>query len=76
MGARLELFVRILLAIVLEIIIKLWKIWVGICWVLQFLMVLVTGKRNSTLYKHIEKYFKFYVKSYEYLWMLTDKRPL
>ena len=76
MGARLELFIRILMAFVLGFIIGFWGIWAGICWVLQLFVILLTGKRNQALHKHIEKFFKFYMKSYEYLWLLTDKRPL
>ncbi|NCS71287.1 MAG: DUF4389 domain-containing protein [Candidatus Aenigmarchaeota archaeon] len=40
MGIRLELFIRILLSFVLGVIIGFWAIWAGICWCLQFLIIL------------------------------------
>jgi len=76
MGARLELFIRILMAFVLGTIVGLWGIWAGICMFLQWWIILFTGNRNRELHKHIDKWFRFYIKSYEYLYLLTDKRPL
>ena len=76
MGARLELFIRIVMTWVLGIILSVWGIWSGICMFLQWWIILFTGKRNQDLHKHIEKWFKFFVKSQEYLNLLTDKRPL
>ncbi|MBL7169485.1 MAG: DUF4389 domain-containing protein [Candidatus Aenigmarchaeota archaeon] len=76
MGARLELFIRILMAFVLGIIIGIWRIWATICMFLQWWIILITGKRNQNLHSHIKKWYEFYVKSYEYLYLLTDKRPL
>jgi len=76
MGARLELFIRILMVWILGIILGFWGIWAGICMFLQWWIILITGERNKTLHQHIEKWYKFFVKSHEYLNLLTDKRPL
>ena len=76
MGARLELLVRIPMTFVLGFIIWLWGIWACICMFLQWWIILITGKRNQGLHKHIEKWFEFYMNSQQYLNLLTDKRPL
>lgn len=76
MGARVELFVRIVLMFILEIILGFWSIVVALFWILQFLVILVTGKRNRWLHGQIERYFKFLVKCKEYFLLLTDKRPI
>lgn len=76
MGARLELLIRIPMSWVLGIIIGFWGIWAGICMFLQWWVILITGKRNQGLHNHIEKWFEFYIKSQQYLSLLTDKRPL
>jgi len=76
MGARVELLVRILLMIVLGIVLSLWGIWIGICWVIQFFYILVTGKRSKFFNQQIKNYFNFWVKCQEYFLLLTDKRPV
>ena len=76
MGARIELFVRIILICVLEVVLGLWALAVCVFWVLQFLVILISGKRNGWLHKQIERYFKFLVKCKEYFLLLTDKRPI
>jgi hypothetical protein len=76
MGARIELLVRLVLIFVLGILLGIWGIWISICWILQFIIILITGKRNKFFNGQINKYFKFYVKCYEYFLLLTDKRPI
>ena len=76
LGARIELFVRIVLIFVLGIVLGLWGIAVAVFWILQFLVILITGKRNKWLHRHIESYFRFWVRCKEYFLLLTDKRPV
>jgi len=76
MGARVELLVRIVLILVLSLVLSLWGIWITVCWIAQFLYILVTSKRNKFLNNQIKSYFNFWVKCQEYFLLLTDKRPV
>lgn len=73
-ASRSELFVRILWCIVSGIVLWFFSIIAGVCLVVQWLYILVTGKRHKTLNKVIKVYLYYRTKMYAYLMMLTDER--
>lgn len=73
-ASRLELFVRIVWAIVSMVVLWVLGIIAGICLVLQWLVILITGTRNMELNKVIQMYFAYSVKMTAYMFLLTDER--
>jgi hypothetical protein len=74
-ASRFELFVRILLSFVYGIIAEIWGILAGVLLVLQWLIVLVTGKRNKGIYNFIAGFWRYWTRTIAYILMLTDERP-
>ncbi|MBI5228781.1 DUF4389 domain-containing protein [Candidatus Micrarchaeota archaeon] len=74
-ASRVELFVRFLYAIVGGIVLWVLSIVSGVCWILQFLIVLITAKRNQTLDNVLRMYFKYSTRLSAYLLILTEERP-
>jgi hypothetical protein len=75
-ASRLEaLIIRPLYAIVLCIILEIWGIVAFIVIVIQWLHILVLGKRNHGMHDFVTKYFRFYARVYGYFCLLTDARP-
>jgi hypothetical protein len=75
-ASRLEvLIIRWLYGILLLIILGIWQIFAGLAMLGQWIVILITGARNKGLHDFVTSYFKFYTKSYGYLFMLTDERP-
>ena len=74
-ASRLELFVRIILMFVYGIIAEIWGFFVLIAWVVQWIIILVTGKRNKGIYNFIAGFWRFWTRALSYCLMLTDERP-
>ncbi|VVB67303.1 Uncharacterised protein [Candidatus Norongarragalina meridionalis] len=74
-ASRWELLVRCVYWIPLVIVITILAILASICWVIQLLVILVTGKRNGAMQKYIKAYQTYQVKMGSYFNLLTDERP-
>jgi hypothetical protein len=73
-AGRWELLVRILWSIPSYVVALVLGIICLVCWALQFLHILVFGKRNKFLYDWTLKYLKYYASWYSYLMLLTEER--
>jgi hypothetical protein len=71
---RLELFVRILWAIVGGIVLWFFSIIAVVCIIVHWFFILITGRRNKTLNNVIRVYLYYKTKFEAYVTMLTDER--
>ena len=71
---RLELFVRILWAIPTAIVLWIFGIIAGMCLVVQWFYILITGRRSRMLNDVIRGYFYYSTKVRAYLGLITDER--
>lgn len=74
-AARLELFIRIPYVVVLAFFGGLWGFIAGIATLIQWIHVLITGRRNHKLWKFTARFLHFYVRFWSYAGILTDIRP-
>jgi len=74
-ASRAELIIRFLWAIPLTIVLYILAIVGSVAWCVQWLVILVTAKRNKTLNEWILKMFDYSVKYSAYQYLLTDERP-
>ena len=74
-ASRLELFVRIVLLFVYGIIAGIWGFVAGLANVIQWLHILITGKRSLGLWNFVVSYFRYSARVSSYSLLLTDKRP-
>jgi hypothetical protein len=73
-ASRLELFVRILWAIVGGIILWIFSIIAILCVIVHWFFILITGKRNKALNNLLRVYLYYRTKFEAYIIMLTDER--
>jgi uncharacterized membrane protein len=73
-ASRVELFVRIIWGIISMIVLWILAVIAGICFILQWLYILVSGKRSTELNKVIKIYVRYQVGVISYLYLLTDER--
>lgn len=73
-ASRVELFVRIVWGLVSGIVLCIYGIIAAICLVIQWLIILITGKRNIPLNNIIRGYFYYRARLEAYLLLLTDER--
>jgi len=74
-ASRIELFVRIFYAIPVGIILICYGILAGISLVLQWILILLLGKRVESLNNFIKGYLRYTVHLLSYFSVMTDKRP-
>jgi hypothetical protein len=74
-ASRMELLVRIVLGFVYIIIAEIWAIVVAFALIAQWILILVTGKRNKDLFEFTAGFWRYLTRVYSYVWMLTDERP-
>jgi hypothetical protein len=75
-ASRLEaLIIRWLYAIVLGIIAEIWGIVAVLAIIGQWIVILITGKRNQGLHNFIDGFYRYYTRVYGYVMLLTDVRP-
>lgn len=74
-ASRSELFIRIPYGLVLAIVGGLWGYAVELVTVIQWLHVLLTGRRNHALWKFTAAFLNFYASQWAYMSILTDTRP-
>lgn len=73
-SGRLELFVRWLWAIPSYIVMMVLVIIACIANVIQWIHILLLGKKNKTLFEWTEKYIVYAYKFMSYFFLLTDER--
>ncbi len=73
-ASRLELIIRFLWSIPVLIVTIIFSIIWCIAWLLQFLHILVFGKRNRTLHDWLLKYVVYSTQYTVYISLLTDER--
>jgi Domain of unknown function (DUF4389) len=73
-ASRVELFVRILWAIISGIVLFFFGIVAIICIVLHWFYILITGKRSKSLNDVMKSYLFYRCRLEGYLFMLTDER--
>lgn len=71
---RWELLIRFLWSIPSYIVLAILGVICTIAVVLQFVHILLFGKRNKGLYNWTLKYLKYYTNWIPYLLLLTDER--
>jgi hypothetical protein len=75
-ASRLEaLIIRFLYGTVLCIILEIWGLVACVVVVIQWLHILVLGKRNQGMHDFVTKFFRYATRVYGYLLLLTDVRP-
>ncbi len=75
-ASRLEaLIIRPLYGIVLSIIAGIWGTVACIVMGIQWLHILILGKRNQGMHNFVTKFFRYYVRVEGYFYLLTDARP-
>jgi hypothetical protein len=73
-AGRVELFIRFFWAIPSVIVMMVLGLVAEICFVLQFLHILILGKRNEFMFTWTKKYISFYTKFFSYLTLVTEER--
>lgn len=74
-AGRLELFIRIVYSILIGIVLSIYGIIAGICMMVQFLVILILGRRSRNLSDIIKGYLEYYVHILPYTSFVTDERP-
>ncbi len=74
-ASRIELFVRIFYAIPVFIVLFLYSLIASICLSIQWLVILILGKRNKELNNIVKGYTQYYIHLIGYFSYLTDERP-
>jgi hypothetical protein len=73
-ASRAELFIRILWAIPSLIVLWIFGIIAGLCLIVHWFFILITGKRNRVLNNVVRVYVYYSTKVRAYLSLLTDER--
>ena len=74
-AGRIELFIRIVYSFVIGIVLMIYGFIAGICMLIQFLVVLILGRRSRGLSDFIQGYLEYYVHILSYTSFMTDERP-
>jgi uncharacterized protein with PQ loop repeat len=74
-ASRLELFVRIVYGLFLGIIADIWGFFAELAGIVQWLYILIMGKRHGSLWRFTVGYIRFSYRMEGYLLLLTDERP-
>ena len=74
-AGRVELFIRIIYSVFIGIVLMIYGFIAGICMLIQFLVVLILGRRSRGLSDFIQGYLEYYVHILSYTSFMTDERP-
>ncbi len=74
-AGRIELFIRIIYSFVIGIVLMIYGFIAGICMLIQFLVILILGRRSRSLSDFIQGYLEYYVLILPYTSCMTDERP-
>ncbi len=72
---RVELLVRIIYFVVYLIAAFIANIVGAVCWIIQLLIIILTGKREKSVWGIQAKLLKYIVNFYAYLGLMTEERP-
>ena len=72
---RLELLIRIVYSIAIGIVLWIYGIFAAICLIIQWVIILILGRRNENLSSFIKGYLEYYVHVQPYVYWMTDTRP-
>ncbi|MFA7707789.1 MAG: DUF4389 domain-containing protein [Candidatus Pacearchaeota archaeon] len=75
LSERKEAWFRIIVAIVSGIVLGLWSYLIIVLGIVNWLIVVFSGKRNKELAMFSEYWNTEYYKYYKYLTFVTNKRP-
>ena len=75
MGERKEAWFRIIVAIVSGIILSVWKYLITLLGIVNWLIVVFSGKRNKDLAEFSEYWNTEMYKFLKYMTFITNKRP-
>jgi hypothetical protein len=73
--SRVELIIRLIWMMVCGFVLAIFGVIAEICWVIQFIYILILGKRMDALDPWIAKVVKGGAKLNAYAALLTDERP-
>ena len=74
-ASRIELFVRFVYMILIGIVMYIYAIVAGLCTLVQWIHILILGRRNVGLHEIIQGYLEYQVHVMPYLSYVTDNRP-
>lgn len=74
-AGRIELFIRIIYSIIIGIVLSIYGFIAGICLMIQFIVVLILGRRSMALSDFVKGYLEYYVHVLPYTSFMTDERP-
>jgi hypothetical protein len=74
-ASRIELFVRIVYWILIGIVLWIYGFIAGICWFIQWFVILILGRRSKALGEFVRGYMEYYVHVSNYVYFFTDTRP-
>lgn len=72
---RLELFIRIVYSFVIGLVLAVYGLIAEICMVIQWLVILILGRRSEGLSNFIKGYLEYFVHVIGYVYWMTDDRP-
>ena len=75
MGERSEIFMRIIVAIVSGIILTVWKLFIQIIGIVNWIITLITGKRNKEIAEMSEIWNTQIYIFLRYMTLVTNERP-
>jgi len=75
MGERLEVFMRIIVAIVSGIILSVWKVFIQVIGLVNWIITLITGKRNKEIANMSEIWNTQVYIFLRYMTLMTNDRP-
>lgn len=74
-ASRVEPLVRMLYGVVIGFVLAAWHLWNDICVSIQFLYILILGRRSPYFYPQTRRYIAAVAYTSSYLSYLTDSRP-
>ena len=75
MGERSEIFMRIVVAIVSGIILSVWKVFIQVIGLVNWIITLITGKRNKEIANMSEIWNTQVYIFLRYMTLVTNDRP-
>ncbi|MBP2029309.1 hypothetical protein J2755_000229 [Methanohalophilus levihalophilus] len=74
-ASRIELFIRLVYTIPIVIVLYIYSILAGICLLLQWIIILIAGRRIAVISNVISGYLRYYTHIAGYVYLTSDKRP-
>jgi len=74
-ASRIELFIRIVYNFLICIVAAVYGFITGICILIQWLHILILGRRSEGLSNFVKGYLEYIVHVMRYMYVMTDKRP-